>query len=87
MPILPSRIHKNGGTFHVQRSPSDEAAVFIILIHAAAQFLPMECGHIFDGVLMERQGVHAAQPRHLSIRATPLNGQKQSENLGLQNLY
>lgn len=41
----------------------------------------------FDGVLMERQGVHAAQPRHLSIRAPPLNGQKQSENLGLQNLY
>lgn len=85
VPILPSRIHKNGSTFDVQRSPSDEAAVFIILIHAAAQLLPMECRHIFDGVLMERQGAHAAC--HLSIRATPLNGQKQSENLGLQNLY
>lgn len=39
------------------------------------------------GCLWRGKARTTARPHHLSIRATPLNGQKQSENLELQNLY
>lgn len=61
MPIHPNRMHGNRSTLNTQISPSDEASVFTVPIHAAAQLLPMgtwaterlERGHIFNAVFIE----------------------------------
>lgn len=95
MPILPERIQKNGNTLNPQISPSDEASVIIVPIAALAQ--PFQWGDrlrrgwnvdIFSMVCCWRSKLcTAAQIHHLSIIAPPFNGQKQGENLELQNLH
>lgn len=48
MPVLPNRTQKNGSTLNAQISPSDEASVVIVPIHAEAQ--PFQWG---DGLRLE----------------------------------